>query len=247
MSVTSNVTDPYDFRAVVLYAGATDSMIPWDWISQSKGFGTFMTEHERVEMLLDAVNGERLLVKEWTRLCGAPLKGAIEVVPPTEGSSTWVWEEQRVPLIQQARDSLREALEGILREPEKAVPEITENVAKIVDGRVIRVTEISELGVPRDRMIAHSIGAALIFALTLVLDDGRPYRRLLRQCALPACGRFALGTPPKTRGMPSNFYCSDEHRRTHRRQQATERQAAYRAGLPVALMRLRKLRSKRKP
>lgn len=225
-----------------LYQMTTDSMVPWDWIKQSKGSEHCMTERERVEMLLRAVNGEAYPRLEWERFCGAPLNANLFVT----GSAASVFEKPGVPLRDDARESLRGALEGIRHEPETAVPEIAANTVKILDGRVIRIAEISADGVPRDRVIAESIGSALVFALTLVIDPERPYRRLLRQCALPECGRFALGEPPKTRGMPPSFYCCKEHQHTHRRRQATERQAAHRKGLTVAIMRLQKLREKGK-
>lgn len=237
MSVTR--TEIRDLRAWFIYQMTTETSVPWDWIRRSKGSEHCMTERERVEMLLRAVNGEGFTRREWERLCGAPLN-AEQFVSGSKDPS--VFEKPGVPLMESARNPLRGALEGIRREPEVAVPEIAANAVKILDGRVIRIAEVSEKGVPRDRVIAESVGSALIFALTLVLDAERPYRRLLRQCALPECGRFALGTPPKTRGMPPNFYCSDEHRYAHRRQQATERQAAHRRGVSVATMRRRNQR-----
>jgi hypothetical protein len=232
------VTNPYDFRPALLYAATTDSQIPWEWITQSRSPELFMTERERVEVLLKAVNGESVAVREWSRLCGAPLKGGPLIL---EGSS---WNDQRVPLVAQARQALRAALEGFVREPDAAAPEILANAAVISDGRVLRVMELSEDGVPRDRVIAHSIGAALIFALSIALDRDRPYRRLLRQCEWPECGRFAFVTPPELRGQPPNFYCSGEHRLSHRREQSRQRQAAYRAGVSVG--KFRKMR-RRKP
>ncbi len=236
MSVTNEIRD---LRAWMVHQMTTDSMIPWEWIKQSKGTDLFMAEREQVEMLLRVVNGERFQLREWERLCGAPLD-AKRFVTGDPG----VFDKPGVALWDNAQVPLRAALEGILREPATAVPEIAGNALKILDGRVIRVMEISG-GVPRDRMIAESIGSALIFALTLVLDPQRPYRRLLRQCALTQCGHFALGVPPKTRGMPANFYCIEDHRIAHHRQQSAERQAAYRAGISVDAMRRRKTRRRK--
>lgn len=231
MSVTR--TEIRDLRAFLLYQMTTETRIPWEWIQQTKGSEHCMTERERVEMLLRAVNGDGFPRRDWERLCGAPLNAQAFVT----GGDLTVFDKPGVPLIDSARTALRGALEGIRREPDRAIPEIAANTKRILDGRVIRIAEISKLGVPRDRVIAESVGSALVFALTLVLDRERPYRRLLRQCALDECGRFALGKPPKTRGMPPNFYCSEEHRDAYRRQQAAERQAAYRKHQAAALRR----------
>jgi hypothetical protein len=273
------VTNKHDFRPWLLYASTTESMIPWDWLAESRDSAPCLSERERTEMLLQAVNGDWIPFREWTRLCGAPLKnpmlrqeggrvpagkkpipmggigpfpGAdpVAVTPPTPtpagtgGRYNGPWDEQWIPLVGEAREPLRAALQALIREPETAVPEIAKNITSISSGRVLRVTEISERGVLRDRVIAHSIGAALIFALGLILDPHKPYRRQLRQCALPApeCGRFAFGDPPQTRGQPPNFYCSDEHRGKHRKQQNSERAAASRAGVSVEKYRKRKMK-----
>jgi hypothetical protein len=235
MSVTK-----HDFVPALLYASTTESLIPWDWISESRSAGLFMAERERAQTLLRAVNGDSLPVREWGRFCGAPLNNPMFRVS-VEGSSL---DDLRVALLDQAKNPLRAALEAVIHDPEAAIPEIGRNAAAITDGRVVRITEISEHGVLRERVIAHSIGSALIFALALVIDLGKPYRKALRQCALPACSRFALGDPPETRGQPPNFYCpKTDHRVSHRRQQASERQAARRSGVTVRTFRKRKMRS----
>jgi hypothetical protein len=230
-----NVTR-HDFRPALLYAAATDTLIPWDWITTSRDSAPFMVERERVRMLLDAVNGEWIQVNDWSRLCGARLDGG----PIRVDSSSWkAWSAQRIPLVEEARRPLRAALEGLLRDPENAVPEVRANILSITDGRVISIREVSHDGVQRDRVIAHSIGAALIFSLGLVFDPGKPYRRELRQCALPRCGKFALGKPSERRGQPANFYCLHDHRSEYRKQQNRERAAASRAGVSVERYRQR--------
>lgn len=227
-----------DFRPTLLLAATTDSMIPWEWIGESRNPEFYMSERERAEMLLGAANGESFPVREWSRICGAPLTGGPLHV---EGSSWSHWSGQLVALVEQARLPLRAALTALIREPDTAVPEIFANAAAITDGRVLRVMEIAENGAVRDRVIAHSIGAALIFALSLFLDAA--YRRLLRQCEWPTCGNFAFGSPPKTRGQPAKFYCSKEHRMNHQREQSRQRQAAHRAGVPVR--KFRKMRRRK--
>ena len=222
----------------LLYMSTTESLIPWEWISESRNDELYMTEVERAETLLRVANGESLKVWEWHKLCGARLDmGALRV------ANQAAWDDLSIPLVDETRLSLRTALDAALRDPYDAVREIEKNAAKITSGRVLTITEISEQGVPRDRVIAHGIGPALIFALCLILDPEKPFRRKLRQCELPACARYEFGNPPQTRGQPPNFYCSDEHRLTHNRQQSNERKAAQRAGLSVSKFRKRKARS----
>jgi hypothetical protein len=84
---------------------------------------------------------------------------------------------------------------------------------------------------------------ALIGALQLALEPR--FRRILRQCALPSCRRFALGTPQKHKGHPRNFYCSADEAETHQRQLNNERQQAYKASVTVKRFRARKAREQR--
>ena len=154
--------------AGLLYESTTESMIPGDWLRESGEEWKLMTDWERVELLLKAVNGESIPVREWSRLCGAPLSASafnIAVKGKTDSP------DFTVPLYEQAKPSLRAALDGVIREPDVAVVKIEKNAREILRGRVLMVTE-EVGGVPRDRVIAHSIGAALVFALRLVLDPG---------------------------------------------------------------------------
>ncbi|MGH9644843.1 MAG: hypothetical protein ACRD3Q_20765 [Terriglobales bacterium] len=225
----------YDFRPWLLYGATTQTLIPWEWISESRDSETFMNENERAKALLRAVNGDSLTVEEWHRFCGARLQGGL-LRMEAMGSN---WERQRVPLIDEAKLPLRAALEAAMREAETAISEIQRNSSVITDSRVLRVLELSKDGVPRDRVIAHSIGPALIFALSIIVDRDKPYRRLLRQCEWPSCGNFAFDSPPETPGQPPNYYCSDKHQLNHRRERAKERQAAHRAGVSVEAFRSR--------
>ena len=230
--------DPYDFRPTLLYQARTDA-ISWAAISGARSPDLYMGEKERVEMLLSAANGESFLVHDWHRFCGARLTGGPIHV---DESSSSVWEKQRVPLVEEARVPLRTALEELLHKRDAAVPAIERKLAAITHGRVLRVMEVSEDGEPRDWRIAESIGVAVIDALRLLLTTD--YRVRLRQCASPTCGKFAFGTPPRTRGQPPSFYCSAEHRDSDRRRQSTERQAASRAGMAVERFRKRQIRRK---
>jgi hypothetical protein len=52
--------------------------------------------------------------------------------------------------------------------------------------------------------------AALLYALMLLLDTGRPYGRALRRCLF--CERYYLAAQNRRGGPPNNFYCRPEHR-----------------------------------
>jgi hypothetical protein len=210
--------------AHALYFGSTESMVPWEWLQDSRDKRFLMTEHERVAMLLKAVNGESFAVPEWARLCGAPLLDA-EFVIKKDGKMLDVV----IPLFVQAKTALRSALTGIIDEADAAVPTITKNLREILRGRVLTVPDESTLGVPRDRVIAHSPGAALAYALRLVLDPNKPFRRQLRQCTYSDCGNFALVKPPSTRGKPRDYFCSAEHDAEHAKKQGRERKRKQRS------------------
>ncbi len=198
--------------AALLYACTTESMIPWEWLEESRDPKLLMTEWERVDVLLRAVNGKRLSVREWSRLCGAPLGGPLKI-----GGGKLL--DLELPLMKQASMSLRKALEGIIsRRRGEAAAVIDKNAVAMLRGRLIVVDEAPVQDVPRQRVIAHSIGPALLHSLLLVIDPGRPFRRRLRQCAWPTCGHFALGKPPSGKGQPPKHYCSKSHKEQHRKE-----------------------------
>jgi hypothetical protein len=230
------------FVAQLLYAATTESLIPWDWLEKSRAAVPRMTEWERVTLLLNAVNGERISVEEWERLCGAPL-----TLPLAAGDAVRNELLQRpLPLHETARNSLRAALEAILREPETVVDDIGKNSAAIMLGHVLTVPELSKHGAREDLVIAHSIGAALIYTLRLVLDPERPYRKRLKQCGLKECGCLGLAKPPSERGQPQKYYCSSQHRSEHRKAQARDWTAAARIGRDVGDYRARIARKSRR-
>jgi len=206
-------TDPNEQAfASLLYACTTDSLIPWDWLEESRNQRLLMTEWERVETLLRAANGERLRVREWSRLCGAPLGGPFKLDRKLA--------DLQVPLIEKARQPLRDAIGAAVRHREETVPEISKNTAAILADRLITVQ--GEPDALRERVIAHSIGAALLHALRLAIDPAKPFQRRLRQCGLPECARFALGKPPSGKGQPPTHYCSVLHKERHRKQQVRD-------------------------
>lgn len=211
--------------ATTLYFGTTESMIPWDWLAESKNERFLMTDHERVEMLLKAVNGESFPILQWSRLCGAPLVEGAFVIKDKDGKKPDI----SIPLYERAKPALRAALEGVIQEPDKAVATIAKNAREILRGKVLTVPDESNLKVPCDRVIAHSPGAALIYALRLVLDPNKPFRRRLRQCKLAECGRFALVKPPSSRGKPRDYFCCDEHDDEHAKKQGRERKRKQRS------------------
>lgn len=60
------------------------------------------------------------------------------------------------------------------------------------------------------RWVATSAEALEAFVSLLLLDEERPYGRLLRRCQLEGCGRFFLMQKPKS-GVPRYRYCTREH------------------------------------
>jgi hypothetical protein len=224
-------TDPIaETMSNLLYAATTDSMVPWTWLDESSG-GWSMPPDERLKTLLHAVNGEPLPVRQWTRFVGAPL------------SAPLAWDtsmdDVAIPLPERVRLALRAALEAVISEPDKAVPEIVANTKKIVTGRVITVPDLSLQG---ERVIAHSIGGALSHALRLLIDSNE--HRRLRKCHHGACGRFALVALPTTRGKPPKYFCSSEHRAEHRKGLWLDSTRAYRKGVTVAQYRRQQARKR---
>lgn len=60
------------------------------------------------------------------------------------------------------------------------------------------------------RWVATSAHALEAFVSLVLLDEERPYGRLLRRCQLEGCGRFFLMQKPKA-GVPRYRYCTREH------------------------------------
>jgi hypothetical protein len=223
-----------------LYQARTDSQIDWEKLKQLRDRVPLLNDRERCELLLRAVNGDALPVDDWHRLVGAPLSpGAVAFSMP-KGAL--------VPLYEDARAPLRAALERVVADPYTAKEAITGNASQILKGSVIELPAHVRSGrkwVKRRRVVAESLGPALIHALDLFLDDPEKLGSLLRRCMLPECGKFAMGQPPTTRGQPRNFYCTREHQRKHARLAGKERSAAHRAGKTVEEWRKIQARSAR--
>ena len=211
----------------MLYSARTDASVPWGMFADAISSAPLLTPRERCEALLRAVNGEALAIKEWDGLVGAPIQPSL---PPNAA----------VPLVDAALPALRGALDRIIEDPDTATAEISANVANILNGEVVTFPEFAVVDgdwTKQERVVASSIGPALIYALSLVLDPRLEFGRLLRRCQLDECSRFAFGEEPRTPGQPPNFYCNNDHRDLHKRAQTRERVAASRAGVSVATWR----------
>jgi hypothetical protein len=147
----------------------------------------------------------------------------------------------RTALPRDARPALQAALEHIVRNSATAIQKAAQNVAEILNGRLYTWPELSVWNGKwkrRERVVAESIGPALVYALSLLLDPELDYGVLLRRCALESCGRFALGVPPKHRGQPPNYFCpGTDHRVQSARQKGREAVAAHRACMSVGTWR----------
>jgi hypothetical protein len=220
MSVTGDQIVP------AMFYFSTTSAIPWEDLQESRKSGFVLMPRERCELLLRAVNGDSLPVRDWHRLVGA----RVQDLP----------DDTQMGLFRGAIPALKVALNRVVEEPATAIQAMGLNAAEIVNGEVAIFPEFSRVDstwVIRERVIAHSVGAALVHALTLFLDASLEFGRLLRRCSFAECGRFAFGDPPDSPGQPPNFYCNKQHRLDDKRARARERVAAKRAGMSVAAWR----------
>jgi hypothetical protein len=216
--------------AEMLYASTTESRIPWRWLAESRKGLLLLTEWERVEMFLRAINGESLKVREWTRFCGAPL-----TVPGfTIKGDAAKWEDLPIPLFEIPRLRLKETLEAVIRSPDHAIPEIDRNAKTLTRSRVLTVSEEFAPGTPRDRVLAHDVASALIYALRLVLDKDKPFWKRLQQCEFSGCGRFVLAKPHGGKGRPRDYSCpGTDHGAQRKKELQNEWAAAHRDGKTV--------------
>jgi hypothetical protein len=216
--------------AMLLNGATTETRIPWDWLKRSRNERMLMTEGERVEMFLRAMNGESLKVREWERFCGAPL----EIPTISFKGDRAMWEELPIPFFDGARLPLKQALEAVIRSPDDVSQDIERNVTAITRGKVLIAAEEFESGAARDRVIAHDVGVGMAYTMRLVLDENRLFRKRLRQCEYTECGKLALGEPPSAKGRPRAFFCpGTDHGAQRKKELQNEWAAAHRDGKPV--------------
>lgn len=208
------VQTPEEMVAALLHL-ASATTVPWDAILAATAGLEPLTQRERCELFLRAVNGERLPADGWERLVGAHESG-----PRVD---TLMYKE--------AAPALRSALSHIVVDPAAAIKDVGANAAAIVNDSVLVIPTLGVVGRKWDqseRLVTRSRGHALIYALTLFLDPEKPFGRLLRQCRWSQCGRFAISEPPKSRGQPPSYYCTVEHRRSGELEQTRDRVARLR-------------------
>jgi hypothetical protein len=71
----------------------------------------------------------------------------------------------------------------------------------------------------------ESLEAAIAYALALLLDDSRPFRKKLCRCDLSTCRRFFWAPPsmPGKGGKPLTTACTHEHKKLADAEKAVER------------------------
>jgi len=208
------VQTPEEMVAALLYL-VPATTVPWEQLLAATAKLEPLTQRERCELLLRAVNSDRLSPTMWARLVGAH--------ESTPGIDTQLYKG--------AMPALRAALARVVADPATAIVDIGANSAEIVNDSVMLIPKVSvDAGkwVQGERVVGRSRGHALAYALNLFLDPEKAFGRLLRQCRWSKCGRFAIGEPPKSRGQPPNYYCTPEHRREGELEQTRERVAKLR-------------------
>jgi hypothetical protein len=189
--------------------------------------GDPLTEQERGELLLRAVNGEALPGPQWDRLIGVSLMEGLK-------TGKWVLPAARV-------EELRPSLTRIADDPGTAIDALG-SLVSATNGWVLTVPLVSVQGrrwVVREHIVAYTLEAALAYALSLLLDPSKDLGRQLRYCKYPPCGRFQFAQPRTGPGHPATHYCGPEHEETHKRQLGKERKAAQRQGVTVEQYRKR--------
>jgi hypothetical protein len=230
MTVTNGNLDE-----LVYLIGNTEHVVPWKALQGTLDDQVPMTQRERCQMLLRAVNGDELPVADWNRLVGAPF---------VKGWHQGMW---RLPEI--AAVPLRAALGRVADDCETAINELGDNIDAIRNGYVLTLPEVSMRGRKvdlRERVLAYSLPEALIYALALFVDPEKPFGKLLRKCKMPGCEKFGFVDRPPHPGQPRNYYCGEEHESDYERYLGRERKAAARAGLLVDEYRRRMAAKARK-
>jgi len=228
--------DVTDASQLFYLLGNTEHVVPWSRLREATA-GEPLTQRGRCELLLRAVNGDRLPATEWNRLVGAQL-----VVGLNAGT---------YPMPASEAAALKGALSRVVEDPATAISVMGRNIAEIRNGRVLTLPAITVNGRAwelSEHVLAESAPSALIYALSLFVDPTKPFGKRLRQCAYAECGRFAFVGQPTGPGQPPNHFCNAEHRKQFNRAESLVRMhqmRAKRAGLSVAQYRARQARNKK--
>jgi hypothetical protein len=213
--------------------GHLNHVVPWEQLRQAiAAIGDPLTQRERCELLLRAVNGDALPGAQWDRLIGVRL---------VEGLKSGAW-----PLSAAKAEELRRTLRRITEAPDAAIDTMGHSVTSHNE-RVLTLPMLSvqrRRWVVREHIVADRPEDALAYALSLLLDPAKEYGRQLRCCAYPPCTHPFQFAPPRTGpGQPPTHYCTAEHEQEHKRQLARERKAANRAGMSAEDYRDRSTRA----
>lgn len=204
-------------KSVLAFAANTNDVIRWDELRALLGASPDpLTDRARVELLLSGVNGDPLRLDEWNGLAGAPLvvSGRPEAI--------------RLPR------EIRAQLEADLARFVDGSPGVRDRIAATAAALAARSVLIAPTWRGKagraDRVIAHSAGGGLAYALWLATDPAGPWRDALSRCQLSSCLRFFLRPDPVGPGAPRRAFCRDEHGVLGDREKARARMALLRRG-----------------
>jgi hypothetical protein len=173
-----------------------------------------LTDRERVELLLKVANGEPLSGAKWNALTGATVVvGADQhAIPAAAAVRPWLTRNLSIAADANGKGDAakrRKVFAGAARECEG-------NVLLVPDFRPGE----------KHRIIARTVGAALVYSIMLVTDDAGSLAAGLLRCPYSQCRRFFLRQPKI--GQPLKA-CQPEHGRRYDNERAVERMAAIRS------------------
>jgi hypothetical protein len=154
--------------------------------------GTWLTERDFVQYLLDSVNAGRITRQRWASwVSGAELPGSDDASVAIDSDAA-LWLEQIVSDLPKARRAMRARWESA------------------VNGKLILIPRLDSRGVTY-REIAGSLGVAMGYAFVLLLDPTKPFGKDLCRCGYSKCQKFFFvqKVPGVTRVRRRS--CSAEH------------------------------------
>jgi hypothetical protein len=155
--------------------------------------GTWLTERDYVQNLLDCVNAGRITRQRWASwVSGAELPGDDDASVAIDSGDARAWLEQIVEDLPKARRTMRARWESA------------------VNGKLLLIPRLDSRGVTY-RVIAGSLGVAMGYGFTLLLDPTKPFGKDLCHCLYSKCQKFFFvqKVPGVTRARRRS--CSAEH------------------------------------
>jgi hypothetical protein len=202
--------DAANLLGELIFSGDTSKTVNWTGLAKwLESPPPALTDRERVELLLKVANGKPLSGAEWNALTGAPtVVGADQLaIPAPPAVRPWIIPKLGVAADANGKDGdtakRRRVFVGAARECEG-------NVLLVPDFRPGR----------KHRIIARTVGAALVYSIMLVTDDAGSLAAGLRRCPYSQCRRFFLRQPKV--GQPLKA-CQPEHGRLYDNEEAVKR------------------------